>query len=132
MGWISSFRIETRHSTCARRSAVGRIPIVSGSITQISRAPQEDERVVETLRHLGDAAQPTTKLVVVDIILESAARVPHSGEEAIPGSTRLSAPAPLLPNWGVGKATVYYFDMHLLSVCRGRRLTAVVDALHDG
>ncbi|KAF7349733.1 hypothetical protein MSAN_01700100 [Mycena sanguinolenta] len=70
-----------------------------------------DERVVQILRHLRDAAQPTTKLVVIDRIPVSAARVPTSGEEPIPGSTRPSAPAPLLPNWGVGKATVYYFDV---------------------
>ncbi|KAF7349748.1 hypothetical protein MSAN_01701700 [Mycena sanguinolenta] len=47
-----------------------------------------DDRVVKILRHLRDAAQPTTKLVVIDKILESAARVPDSGE-AIP---RFGAP----------------------------------------
>ncbi|KAF7349735.1 hypothetical protein MSAN_01700300 [Mycena sanguinolenta] len=70
-----------------------------------------DEHFVKILRHLRDAAQPTTKLLVIDKILVSAARVPDSGEEAIPGSARPSAPAPLLPNWGVGKAEVYYVDV---------------------
>ncbi|KAF7349729.1 hypothetical protein MSAN_01699700 [Mycena sanguinolenta] len=70
-----------------------------------------DDRVVKILRHLRDAAQPTTKLVVIDMILESAARVLDSGEEVIPGSARPSAPAPLLPNWGAGKAAVYNLDL---------------------
>ncbi|KAF7349631.1 hypothetical protein MSAN_01689200 [Mycena sanguinolenta] len=70
-----------------------------------------DELVVKILRHLRDAAQPTTKLVVVDKIVVSAARVPDSKKEAIPGAARPSAPAPLLPNWGVGKAEVYYYDL---------------------
>ncbi|KAF7345187.1 hypothetical protein MSAN_01895200 [Mycena sanguinolenta] len=75
-----------------------------------------DERAVNILRHLRDAAQPTTKLVVIDTILVSAARVPDSGEEAIPGLARPSAPAPLLPNWGVAKSEVYCYDltMHCL------------------
>ncbi|KAF7349746.1 hypothetical protein MSAN_01701500 [Mycena sanguinolenta] len=78
-----------------------------------------DECVVRILCHLRDAAQPTTKLVVIDKILESTARVPDTGEEAIPGSARASAPAPLLPNWGVGKAEVYYYDLMMHCILGG-------------
>ncbi|KAF7349728.1 hypothetical protein MSAN_01699600 [Mycena sanguinolenta] len=78
-----------------------------------------DERVVKILRHLRDAAQPTTKLVVIDRILMSAAHIPDSGDQAIPGSTRPSAPAPLLSNWGVGTASVYYWDMSMHCILGG-------------
>ncbi|KAF7349727.1 hypothetical protein MSAN_01699500 [Mycena sanguinolenta] len=94
-----------------------------------------EERFVKILRHLRDAAHPTTKLVVIDKILESAAGVPDSGEEAIPGSARPSAPAPLLPDWGVGKASVYYLDVSVSASVRkqeGRSLTVVIDAFLTG
>ncbi|KAF7335899.1 hypothetical protein MSAN_02326900 [Mycena sanguinolenta] len=80
------------------------------------------------------AAQPTTKLVVVDRIPESAARVHDASEEAILGSARPSAPMPLLPNWGVGKAEVYYYDMTMHCILGGveRTLEHFVEVFAKG
>ncbi|KAF7349633.1 hypothetical protein MSAN_01689400 [Mycena sanguinolenta] len=93
-----------------------------------------DELVVNILRHLRDVAQPTTKLVVVDKIVAGAARVPDSEKEAIPGATRPSAPAPLLPNWGVGKAELYYYDLTMHCILGGveRTLEHFVDVFDKG
>ncbi|KAF7349749.1 hypothetical protein MSAN_01701900 [Mycena sanguinolenta] len=93
-----------------------------------------DERVVKILRHLRDAAQPTTQLVVVDQVLVSASRIPDSGQETIPGSARASAPAPLLPNWGVGKAEAYCYDlsMHCLFGAAERTLEHFVEVFAKG
>ncbi|KAF7349730.1 hypothetical protein MSAN_01699800 [Mycena sanguinolenta] len=93
-----------------------------------------DERVVKILRHLRDAAQPTTKLLVIERILVSAARASHSGEEAIPGSERPLAPAPLLANWGVGKASMYYLDVSMHCILGGveRTLEHFVEVFAKG
>ncbi|KAF7349634.1 hypothetical protein MSAN_01689500 [Mycena sanguinolenta] len=93
-----------------------------------------DELVVRILRHLRDAAQPTTKLVVVDKIVVSAARVPDSETEAIPGAKRPLAPKPLLPNWGVGKAEVYYYDLTMHCMVGGveRTLQHFVEVFDKG
>ncbi|KAF7349741.1 Methyltransf-2 domain-containing protein [Mycena sanguinolenta] len=93
-----------------------------------------DERVVNILRHLRDAAQPTTKLVVIDRIPVSAGRVLDPGEDTIPGSTRPSAPAPLLPNWGVARPSVYYLDVTMHCMLGGveRTLEHFVEVFAKG
>jgi hypothetical protein len=70
-----------------------------------------DARAVALLKRLRDAAQPTTQLVIIEKILSVATAAPSADEEDIPGAARPLAPAPLLSNWGVGKAEFYYYDM---------------------
>ncbi|KAJ6458222.1 S-adenosyl-L-methionine-dependent methyltransferase [Mycena sanguinolenta] len=93
-----------------------------------------DDRVVTILRHLHDAAQPTTKIMVIDKILLSAARMPDSDKEAIPGAARPSAPAPLLPNWGVGKSELYFYDLTMHCMLGGveRTLEDFVEVFSKG
>ncbi|KAF8182513.1 O-methyltransferase [Mycena galopus ATCC 62051] len=93
-----------------------------------------DVRAAELLRRLREAAQPTTQLVVIEKILSVAATVPSSDEEAIPGAARPLAPAPLLPNWGVGKAEFYFYDMAVHNMLGGgeRTLGGFIDVLAQG
>lgn len=71
-----------------------------------------DARAVAVLKRLRDAAKPTTQLVIIEKILSVAAAASSADEEeVIPGAARPLAPAPLLPNWGIGKAEFYYYDM---------------------
>ncbi|KAJ7246897.1 O-methyltransferase [Mycena haematopus] len=93
-----------------------------------------DVRTVEILHRLRDAAQPTTQLVVIEKILAVAASLPASDEEVIPGAARPSARAPLLPNWGVGKAELYFYDMAVHNMLGGgqRTLTDFVDVFAKG
>ncbi|KAF7341723.1 hypothetical protein MSAN_02070800 [Mycena sanguinolenta] len=82
-----------------------------------------DMRTVEILQRLRDAAQPTTKLVVIEKILSVAASAPSFYEETIPGAARPTAPAPLLPNWGVAKAEAYFYDMAVHTMLGGTQRT---------
>jgi hypothetical protein len=75
-----------------------------------------DARAAELLQNLRAAALPTTQLVIIEKIL-SVAAAPSADEASIPGAARPSAPAPLLPNWGVGKAEFYFYDMAVNGLC---------------
>ncbi|KAJ7936101.1 O-methyltransferase [Mycena leptocephala] len=82
-----------------------------------------DARAVALLKRLRDAAQPTTQLVIIEKILSVATAAPSADEEDIPGAARPLAPAPLLSNWGVGKAEFYYYDMAVHSMLGGGERT---------
>ncbi|KAJ7327940.1 S-adenosyl-L-methionine-dependent methyltransferase, partial [Mycena albidolilacea] len=75
-----------------------------------------DARVAALFQNLRATAQPTTQLVIIEKIL-SVAAAPSADEASIPGAARPSAPAPLLPNWGVGKAEFYFYDMAVSGLC---------------
>ncbi|KAJ6572134.1 O-methyltransferase [Mycena capillaripes] len=94
-----------------------------------------DNRVVEFLQHLKNAAQPTTRLIVVENVLAVACPPSESDEgELIPGAHRSKAPAPLLPNWGVGTAGAYYWDLivHCWHGGVERTLSEFIDVLGRG
>ncbi|KAJ7084536.1 O-methyltransferase [Mycena belliarum] len=93
-----------------------------------------DEPLTKVLRNLRAAAQPSTELVVVEKILYVAAATSAGAEDAVPGAARPTAPAPLLPNWGVGKAELYYYDMavHNMLGAGERTLGGFVDVLQRG
>lgn len=63
------------------------------------------------LRHLRDAAKPTTQLIVVDNIMAYACEDPSVA--AIPGATLPLPPAPLLPNLGEANSSPYLLDIHV-------------------
>ena len=66
------------------------------------------------LRHLRDAAGPTTKLLLVDMVLPHACYDDWAdGQDAIPGAERTLAPegSPLLANLGRASANGYQLDL---------------------
>ncbi|KAF8172983.1 S-adenosyl-L-methionine-dependent methyltransferase [Mycena galopus ATCC 62051] len=73
-----------------------------------------DEQAMVLLRSLRAAALPTTHLVIAEKIVPFASRVDRKRD--IPGASRLTAEAPLLPNWGPAMADLYFYDltMHVL------------------
>ncbi|KAJ6607721.1 O-methyltransferase [Mycena sp. CBHHK59/15] len=88
-----------------------------------------DARTVQILKHLRDAATPSTKLVIIEKILPAASSGEGSKALEIPGAARPSAPAPLLPNWGIATAELYYYDMTVHNMLGGgeRTLEGYVD-----
>ncbi|KAJ7803672.1 O-methyltransferase, partial [Mycena olivaceomarginata] len=73
-----------------------------------------DEQAMVLLRSLRAAALPTTHLVIAEKIISFASRVDRKSD--IPGASRPTAEAPLLPNWGPAMADLYFYDltMHVL------------------
>ncbi|KAK6980977.1 O-methyltransferase-domain-containing protein [Favolaschia claudopus] len=94
----------------------------------------DDARAAKILRRLREVAEPTTQLVVIEKILSVASTIQSADETAIPGAARPSAPAPLLPNWGVGKAEFYFHDMAVHTMLGGgeRTLGGYVDVFAQG
>ncbi|KAI0825595.1 S-adenosyl-L-methionine-dependent methyltransferase [Irpex lacteus] len=72
-----------------------------------------DKYATVLLKHLSDAAQPSTKLIVIDYVVEHACATSY--HSSIPGAAAPSAPSPLLPNYGVAGALPYRMDMIMLS-----------------
>ncbi|KAF7340525.1 hypothetical protein MSAN_02124000 [Mycena sanguinolenta] len=74
-----------------------------------------DEKTIEILGRLCDAAKPTTHLVLIEHIVPSVAEEPAS-IKAIPGAPRPTAPAPLLPNFGAASSAIYFRDMMMYNL----------------
>ncbi|KAF7303957.1 hypothetical protein MIND_00626400 [Mycena indigotica] len=90
-----------------------------------------DGLFTKILKNLRDSAKPTTKLIIIEKILSLASAAPATD---IPGAQKPSAPAPLLPNWGVGTAEFYLYDMAVHTMLGGgeRTLAGFVDVLAAG
>ncbi|KAJ6504053.1 O-methyltransferase [Mycena vulgaris] len=77
-----------------------------------------DDKAAVILNHLRAVALPTTRLVIVEKIVPfaSAGDLVGSQVQEIPGASRPTAEAPLLPNWGAAAADIYLYDltMHVL------------------
>ncbi|KAJ7240226.1 S-adenosyl-L-methionine-dependent methyltransferase, partial [Mycena rebaudengoi] len=69
-----------------------------------------DEKTIQILQRLCDAAKPTTHLVLIEHIVPSVVEEPTS-IKAIPGALRPTAPAPLFPNFGAASSAIYIRDM---------------------
>jgi hypothetical protein len=74
-----------------------------------------DAKAVTILQHLRDAALPTTQLVIVEKILPLASADQGSEADYIPGAARPMAKAPLLSNWGIATAELYFYDIGVRS-----------------
>ena len=72
---------------------------------------QSDKYATILLRHLRDAAKDTTKLIIIDFVVDYACPIPEGLEYSIPGDPAPVAPPPLLPNFGVAGAQPYDMDM---------------------
>lgn len=84
-----------------------------------------DERTLVIFKHLREAAQPTTKLVIIENIIRVAGGAETEDEEVkkIPGATRPTAQPPLLPNWGKAAGGVYYYDITVHNLIGGGERT---------
>ncbi|KAJ7135582.1 S-adenosyl-L-methionine-dependent methyltransferase [Mycena epipterygia] len=76
----------------------------------------QDPNAIVILKHLRDAATPTTKLVVLETVVPQAS---GADKHEIPGATRPIAPPPLLPNWGIATAEIYNTDMSMHNLVGG-------------
>ncbi|KAI1791339.1 S-adenosyl-L-methionine-dependent methyltransferase [Ganoderma leucocontextum] len=86
----------------------------------------EPDLYARMLRHLRDAASPTTKLLIVDVILPHACYDDWAdGHDAIPGAERTLAPegSPLLANLGRASATGYQLDLSMLAMLDAKERT---------
>ncbi|KAF7354097.1 hypothetical protein MVEN_01097100 [Mycena venus] len=77
-----------------------------------------DAQAVVILRSLRSAALPSTRLVIGERILPLASRV-GSKTDNIPGASRPTAKAPLLPNWGPATADSYLYDLSMQTLLGG-------------
>ncbi|CAA7266025.1 unnamed protein product [Cyclocybe aegerita] len=85
-----------------------------------------DASCVPILRHLREAASPTTKLVIMDILIPFACHDPgaHLGRE-IPGAVPKEAPPPLLANYGAVNELAYNADLTMLIFANAQERTVV-------
>ncbi|KAJ7210713.1 S-adenosyl-L-methionine-dependent methyltransferase [Mycena pura] len=86
-----------------------------------------DEKSITILKHLRDAAKPTTQLVVIENIVPFACAPSESQDSEfshIPGAIiHQSPPAPLLSNQGVAIAMMYYYDITIHNLIGGKDRT---------
>ncbi|KAH9894797.1 S-adenosyl-L-methionine-dependent methyltransferase [Cubamyces lactineus] len=87
--------------------------------------PDEDLTVSRMLRHLRNAAQPTTQLLVVDMILPLACVDTTEVAEPIPGAVRSLAPegSPLLANLGKASVNGYLLDLSMIAMLNAKERT---------
>ncbi|KAJ6456668.1 O-methyltransferase [Mycena sanguinolenta] len=86
-----------------------------------------DPSAIVILTHLRAAALPTTKLVIIENIVQSAcsgeSTHPHVNSIPILGVPRKPAPPPLLANFGMAGAPLYYYDLTMNNVLCGEERT---------
>ena len=63
------------------------------------------------LANLRQAAKPTTKLLIIDTLIEYACNVDDDAKLQVPGYEPPKAPKPLLPNLGYSSIASYDLDM---------------------
>ncbi|KAJ7196313.1 O-methyltransferase [Mycena haematopus] len=92
-----------------------------------------DPHAIIILTHLRAAALPTTKLVIIENIVQTAcggkSTNPHVNSIPILGVPRTPAPPPLLANFGVAAAPLYHYDLTMNNVIGGEERT--LEGFHD-
>lgn len=68
------------------------------------------------LRHLRDAATPSTKLLIMDRIVPYACKGIDKIAESIPGLLKRDVPDVLLPNLGAYGPTAYHVDLNVSGI----------------
>ncbi|KAF5335811.1 hypothetical protein D9611_009636 [Ephemerocybe angulata] len=75
-----------------------------------------DKDAVRILSGLREASQPTTKLVIIDCLINHACSMAQLGEHSsIPGAIPREAPLPLLANYGAANFMSYFHDITMLT-----------------
>ncbi|KAJ7264044.1 O-methyltransferase [Mycena haematopus] len=86
-----------------------------------------DPTVIVILTHLRAAALQTTKLVIIENIVETAcggkSTNPHVNSIPMLGVQQKQAPPPLLANFGMAGAPLYYYDLTMHDVLGGEERT---------
>ncbi|KAL0948448.1 hypothetical protein HGRIS_011021 [Hohenbuehelia grisea] len=82
-----------------------------------------DPYAEKILRQLRAAAGPETTLLLVDFIVSYVCDEPNSELSSIPGASIVSAPKPLLPNYGPVSETMYVLDMVMLAFLNAQERT---------
>ncbi|KAF8313561.1 S-adenosyl-L-methionine-dependent methyltransferase [Amanita rubescens] len=82
-----------------------------------------DKYALKILKHLRDAATPSTKLLVVDIILPYACHETEEDTGGVSGAVSVKAPNPLLANWGTVNDFAYTLDICMLTMVNGQERT---------
>ncbi|KAJ6548617.1 S-adenosyl-L-methionine-dependent methyltransferase [Mycena capillaripes] len=93
------------------------LEISNAAVFMLRYTPHDwpDKLVGTMLGHLRDAALPTTRLVIIEMIqpFASGEELADSKAKQIPGAARPTAAPPFLPNWGAATADVYFLDLNL-------------------
>ncbi|KAF8351885.1 S-adenosyl-L-methionine-dependent methyltransferase [Amanita rubescens] len=82
-----------------------------------------DEYCLKILKHLRDAATPSTKLIIIDVILPYACHETEENADGIAGAVSVKAPNPLLANWGTVNDFTYCIDLCMLTLLNGQERT---------
>lgn len=86
-----------------------------------------DKDCIRILRHLRDAATPSTQLLVVDNLISYACA--DESTKDIPGAEMPLPPIPLLPNYGHARIAQYYEDIIMLELLNGKERT-IAELVH--
>ena len=70
-----------------------------------------DKYAMKILKHLRDAATPSTKLLIIEVILPYACHQTEESADDITGAVSVKAPNPLLANWGTVNDFTYSIDI---------------------
>ncbi|KAF7363224.1 S-adenosyl-L-methionine-dependent methyltransferase [Mycena venus] len=78
-----------------------------------------DAYALKILKHLRDAAQSTTKLIVIENVVPLVCGEDESFKH-IPGAVPTTLPPkPLLPNYGIVNMVPYFVDIQMMAILRG-------------
>ncbi|KAJ7455082.1 S-adenosyl-L-methionine-dependent methyltransferase [Mycena latifolia] len=94
---------------------------VSVFLAQMILHDWSDEYCLKILRLLHAAADKSTKLLIVDNIVEYACN--ETSTKNIPGAEKALPPAPLLPNMGHANTVAYYSDFTMMTLLNGQERT---------
>lgn len=70
-----------------------------------------DKYLIKLLKNLRAVATPSTKLLVMDSIVEYACSVPKESQLSVKGIEWQTPPDPLLPNMGLANLAPYSIDL---------------------
>lgn len=80
-----------------------------------------DKYCLQILRHLREAATPSTRLMLVENLMAYACA--DKGLSSIPGATVTTPPAPLLANGGQSSTISYFQDVQMMNLLNGKERT---------
>lgn len=70
-----------------------------------------DKYAIQLLKHLREVSKPSSKLLVIDTIVQYACPVSEDVQHHTGGFETAPVPSPLLPNMGVAAALPYDLDL---------------------